>query len=291
MTDALPPGLAATYASICEALKDANFPVFPTRLGLALWPEADPAAGPPAIILSVPKSGTYFAEALFKRLGYYGVYVHAMDAVCNDWRFHEVARADEIGLTGNKPIAITVLSRLILPGQVIVSHCSRTPAIEAALAGFKKIYLYRDLREVFVSYAREHSESAIPAEEMPACVAEFCRDRGPEAKLVIEAVSSWRNAPDVMAIDFADLTSPDPACRERLAARFEDFIGWPRERVTAALAAVPDDPTPTKSSGPHSQVEGAWNSECEAWFRDNMAGTSVVPDRVCSGRSSTAAIR
>src|ERR1700719_544115 len=138
-----------------EAVAGKNFAVFLTRHGPSIWLLADPAARPPAIVLSVPKSGTYFVEALYKRMGYQGVFVHAMDTYCNDWRFHEMARAEELRLVGNRDIPVTTLSRLVLRGQILVSHCRRTAAIAAALRGFKKIYLYRDLRETFVSHARE----------------------------------------------------------------------------------------------------------------------------------------
>src|SRR6266567_2981901 len=137
----------AIRSEVEHALIDQQFPIFRTGHGPALWPVADPFVGPPAIVLSVPKSGTYFTEALYKRMGYQAVRVHAMDMYCNDWRFEEV--------TSLKNIPITILSRLVLPGQVILSHCGRDPSIVAALRSFKKIYLYRDLRETFVSHTRQ----------------------------------------------------------------------------------------------------------------------------------------
>jgi hypothetical protein len=278
-------GDLARYAScdagqgkLDEVLVDKNFPIFLTRYGPALWPVTDPAAGPPVIVLSVPKSGSFFTEALYKRMGYHGVWVHVMDGFCNDRRFEE--------WLGFKTIPVTALAPLVLPGQIIVSHCSRQPANAAALSGFKKIYLYRDLREVLVSHTRADGEDLIPAHEMPARVADFCRDRGEGLKSVIAAVSSWRNHPDVLAIDFADLTAANPCRQDALAARFEAFMGWPKALVIAALRAVPDDDTPTKTEGTRSTVAGAWDESSEAWFKQHMAGIEVAPDRVLGGRST-----
>jgi hypothetical protein len=229
------------------------------------------------IVLSIPKSGTYFAEALYKRMGYAGIYVHAMDGNCTDWRF---AGADPRPLktTSNKLVPITILTRFVLPGQIIVSHCSHSAAIEAALSGFKKIYLYRDLREIFVSKTREESPEPIPRGELAARVAEFCQTHGEGIKHMIEAVSGWRNNKHVLAVDFADLTSSDPRRRDQLAERFEAFMGWPKAAVIAALKGVPDDHTPTKSVGARSTLDGAWDEQCEAWFCVHMAGIRVVPD-------------
>ncbi len=53
---------------VAEAVSDNEFPIFLTKYGISLWPVADPSVGPPAIVLSVPKSGTYFTEALYRRM-------------------------------------------------------------------------------------------------------------------------------------------------------------------------------------------------------------------------------
>lgn len=131
----------AGEAKLDEALVDKNFPVFLTRYGPAIGPVTDPSVGPPAIVLSVPKSGTYFTEALYKRMGYSGVYVHAMAEGCNDVRFQGAAPRN-LQIAGDKAIPITILSRLVLPGQIIVSHCGHSAAIEAALSGFKEDLLF-----------------------------------------------------------------------------------------------------------------------------------------------------
>lgn len=273
--------MMAPFPGVADALCNTKFAIFVTQYGPAAWPETDPTAGPPVIVLSVPKSGTYFTEALFRRMGYTPIYVHALDERCDDWRFPE--------FKGTKHVPITILSRLVLPGQIIVSHCSRRPDIAAALGRFKKIYLYRDLREVFVSHARADAAAAIPAGELAARVAAFCRGSGAGLKSMIAAASTWRNDPDVLAIDFADLVSTQPERLEFMAARLERFMGWSRQPVVEALRAVPGDETPTRSEGDRSAVPGAWNDECEAWFAAHMSGVEVVPDRVLSGREPVSA--
>ena len=269
MSEAAPP---PAVDRLDVSLADQNFPVFLTKFGPALHPIADPRVGPPVIILSVPKSGTYFTEALYKRMGYQAVFVHAMNEFCNDWRF-----ADWGGL---KPIPVTALIPLVLPGQILVSHCGRTPEIEAALVGFKKIYLYRNLREVLVSHTRADADEPVAPDELPEQVARFCRDRGERLVPVIQGASLWRNCPDVLAIDFADLTAPAPARQAAVAGRFAAFMGWPAQQILAALQAVPGDETATKTPGGRSLVAGAWNEECEAWFQAHLASVEVRPDAV-----------
>lgn len=266
--------LDATAAKLDPALVDRNFPIFLTRLGPAVWPTTREDIGPPAIVVSVPKSGTYFAEALYKRMGYEAVRIHAMDTFCNDLRCEE--------LSGIKAVPMTALAPLILPGQIVVSHCSRTAAIEAALRRYKKIYLYRDLREVLVSHARAEAlasgEDPLMTEAMPSLVEQHCRERGEALKTVIIGASTWRNDPDVLAIDFAELTAADIDRQDALAARFQDFMGWPKAPVIAALRAVPEDDTPTRTWAAHSTVEGNWTAASEAWFQAHMAELEVRPD-------------
>jgi len=96
---------------------------------------------------------------------------------------------------------------------------------------------------------------------------------------VVAGVSEWRNEPDVLVIDFAELTAPDPIRQEGLAARFEAFMGWPRDAVVAALQAIPGDDTPTKSSGPHSSLNGIWDEACERWLCEHIGFAQLVPDR------------
>jgi hypothetical protein len=273
----LSPGTAHRAPALAEALVDTNFPIFWTQHGPALWPAFNPAAGVPVIVLSVPKSGTYFTEALYRRMGYRAVFVHAMDGVCNDWRFRGAER-DDTEMAGLKRVPITVLAQLLLPGQIIVSHCSRSPETEAALRGFKKVYLYRNLREVLISHARASSDEEIPAGQLATHVARFCRDRGRDLKAVILAAAGWRNQPDVLAVDFADLTTDEPDRRRRVAQRFAAFMDWPADDVVPALAAVPGDETPTKSEGGRSTVADGWDAACEAWFREHMEDVRLAPD-------------
>src|SRR5215469_15347957 len=119
MTDKAALTDCATSPELIAKLTETRFPVFFTVHGLALWPLTDSAAGPPAIVLSIPKSGTYFTEALYKRMGYSSVFVHALDRNCTDRRL----RPHNPTVGGNVPMPITLLSRLVLPGQIIVSHC------------------------------------------------------------------------------------------------------------------------------------------------------------------------
>lgn len=100
---------------------------------------------------------------------------------------------------------------------------------------------------------------------------------------MVETVSLWRNNKHVLAADFADLTSIDPRRREELAERFAAFMAWPKASVIAALQAVPDDDTPTKSGGTRSTLRGAWDDRCEAWFSQHMADVRVIPDAVLPG--------
>jgi hypothetical protein len=264
---------------ITDILADKGFPVFLTKYGPAIWPVTNPDVGPPVIVLSVPRSGTYFTEALYTRMGYNAVYVHAMDDFCNDTRFKPWGMRVKLKLKvgGIFDIPITLISRLVLPGQIVLSHCGRNLEIETALSCFKKIYLYRELREVIVSHSRAHNKHNMAVKKPQISTMEFCSLEGANLRNVIKAVSQWRNSSNVLAIDFADLTCVDPLRQQRLATRFGDFMGWPKASVLAALEAVPGDPTPTKSAGGHSVIEGAWDHNCEAWFRQHLGDVEVCP--------------
>ena len=134
-------------------IEKEKFPVFFVGGKPVLWPNYDNRLGNPVIILSIPKSGTYLTQALFKELGYSPLPVHAMTTYCTDIRF-KIQNNLDYEISGTYRLPIETISHLVLPGQVMVSHCGYSRDIVAALKKFKKVYLYRDLREVVLSTAK-----------------------------------------------------------------------------------------------------------------------------------------
>src|SRR5262249_33884417 len=155
------------------------------------------------------------------------VRIHAMGTFCNDLRFYSQPETlPELRIGGEYMVPIEALSPFLLPGQVMVSHCEYTLPIEVALKGFKKIYLYRDLREVFVSHARAENDHLERSGQKPISLLEFCQTRGNDLKEVITGVSKWRDHEEVLAVDFADLTSKDEPRRTQLCKKIADYMGW-----------------------------------------------------------------
>lgn len=143
------------------------------RREISLIPDRWAMAGPfsretdeskPRVVLnSVPKSGTYLLGKLATMLGLYDLNVHILDGAYWDYnrkgdlhKWKAVAGYTEFANPRLVQQPTHQALRRILPGQFAVAHIGRTSSTVDAIreTGLKQVFIYRDPRDVILSYVR-----------------------------------------------------------------------------------------------------------------------------------------
>ena len=177
-----------------------------------------------AFIITIPKSGTYLITRILANLGIVDCGVHIAIDNLQDNRF-----ADEkiLRVQPWKYIAwvpINVSTRLIDQGQFSFGHIPYSREAEYILQDFKKVFTFRELRDVIVSLLRYHDSrehnyakperlrpydafKAAPAgnEKFKAWYAMW----GKEYADLIRNMSPWKDLSDVFRVKFETLMGDD----------------------------------------------------------------------------------
>jgi len=232
---------------------------------LTLAPALDRVALRPLIINSIPKSGTYFAEAAAVLLGAVPLRLHLFAHFCHDYRGvpeDEMHRTPDARVIGAPAGAVAALMR---PGDVVVGHIDDPARLdEVAGAGVQLLHMVRDLREVLISlyyFKKTRVNPVSPADTAwrtlpPAAgfVAFLCR---------FEALDIAHIARMAEVI----LTRPEPVLRYEDAVRGIVPPGLPdalHAGLGAALQEVRGRPTATLSC--RNREEVLWSDAAEGFF-------------------------
>lgn len=260
----------------------AGLPV-PVYLLDARTPAAQPTAGAlphRVMVCSVPKAGTYFVGEALRRLGSVptGLHFSGDGRMLMDARFatREEAR-NEFGRLCHVVPPERVLP-LVRPGQHALSHLECTPRVRALLTGFKVVFVYRDLRDAFVSWMRFHRDTGRearwnhiwPAHPDPrGQLVAFLREAGGLFGAVCRAMLPWLADPAAFRVRFETLHGDDgPEAQERLCVALAAFLGHaaPPAAPAAVLPGLTAAQTLT-SSGARTRREGFWSDAAEDLFR------------------------
>jgi len=173
-----------------------------------------------AFILTIPKSGTYLITRILANLGFVDCGVHIANDNLQDNRF-----ADEKMLRVQPWkyivwVPIDVSTRLIDNGQFSFGHIPYSGEGERLLRDFKKVFTFRELRDVIVSLLRYHDSrehnyakperlrpydafKAAPAgnEKFKAWYAMW----GKEYADLIRSMFPWKDRNDVFRVKFETL--------------------------------------------------------------------------------------
>ena len=235
------------------------------------------AATAPVFVASIPKAGTYLAAELLSALGVRSARLHVDDGWASDfrdyrdgtpmWKYQfEMPVADALGL--------------VQPGQFAVGHLPCTPAVVRALDGFSRVFIFRELRHAFVSWAR-----FVIAERMDGDAAEAARtiaDGPGRVRWVLGRRSSgwlvptcremvgWRQEPGVLPLRYEDLAgSHGGAAQADTVAGLAKHLGLPADPSSLRDATQRSVGAKTLTwSGTPSTLATHWDAELEAWFRD-----------------------
>lgn len=142
-----------------ECLKEKNVPVFITKdLKPCAWYEMG-SSPYKVIICSIPKAGTYLFAKLLENIGLNFCRLHLWASGFSDYRFVSIREGRENYFKYSVEMPLNDSLKLISPGQFAVSHLECTLQTRHMLKEFKKIYIYRNIRDVIVSHMRFMSDT------------------------------------------------------------------------------------------------------------------------------------
>lgn len=236
------------------------------RLDLATGPDgrllAKAERGPwpaRAIVISLPKAGTYMLGRLLDRVGF----------VDSEWHVSEFLLTDYRGLSTEQKrgplfrdrvvhLPIGVSAGLVADGQFLVGHLPLTPYVRSSLTRFCKLFMYRNLVDAIFSRMRFRIDSG----REPRSIPWVSMQPGPaQAVAYLEAVGrqrlydglapllGWASEPGVVPIAYEQLTG-DRGDQERdsCVRRIAEALGVPCDQALHTFGSdVLGQPTPTLS--------------------------------------------
>ncbi len=251
---------------------------------------ANPRQGdrPPAAIISIPKAGTYMVGLLLERLGYHDSELHVSQTFLTDYRAMSVAEKRRPAFNEcNYALPIGASAQLIGDGQFLVGHLRAEDDARRALAGFKKVFLYRDLVDATISHlrfiidtGRAPPDAAWAAmEPSPVQALGFLGDFGDFLfNRAYRPLLGWLDEADVFAISFEEL-SGDRGLKHR-AARLRElggFLGGDEDLEALLASHVMGRETKTLSSG-RTRTEAYLDDAVRQAFRE--LGINTLHDRL-----------
>jgi Sulfotransferase domain len=226
------------------------------------------------IVVSIPKSGTYFVAELLKALGYRWTGMHLAETAYTDYSGSalEQARQDPGRFARSEPLSAS-LNR-IHSGEFAVGHLPFKDEIVEAARPFKRLFVTRDLRLALISYmrfmqstgrlgARHLAWYSIPDLRQRCQV--FLRTSAPYMlKRFYEGMVGWSKLADTLHVRFEDLTN-DAAAATRTIESVATYLGVPKCDAQEVLRTSLATETITKSDG-LTRLEDYWSAEAEARF-------------------------
>ncbi len=234
-------------------------------------------------ILTVPKSGTYLVAKVLENLGIVDCGVHIAVDHIQDNRF-----ADEKILRLEAwryfvPIPFKVSTRLIKNGQFSFGHIPYYPEGERLLGGFKKVFSFRELRDVIISLVRYYDsreqnyakperirlynnfrETPMGNEKFKAWYAMW----GKEFADLIRNMFPWKDRSDIFQVKFETLLGDDG--REAQLSLLRDLGGFLGLHITdVEIDKALNDSLGAETltfSGKRSSYAEWWNEELEDLF-------------------------
>jgi hypothetical protein len=262
-----------------DALSDRTIPLYPDVQGRLRFAEHGHEGTPPVCVISIPKSGTYQIGAMLGHLGLIDCEVHVSERSMQDYRGLPLENkwADHHSLTVHFPLCIS--AGCVGDGQFIVGHLCHDRLTEKELAPFCKVFAYRNLKDVLVSYMRfiEKREAAALAgqgwvglPDGPEKLQRYLQAAGEDFLARIRPMLGWLDRADCLRLRFETLNGDEGqaaqnALVQHLAAHVQAPIACTPEALIALTMATP---TLTKSAM-RSDWTRFWDERTERWFKDS----------------------
>jgi hypothetical protein len=229
---------------------------------------------------AMPKAGTYLLAEVLRQLGCEPTDLHLEHTVVWDYRQRtiEEIRADSFRYMVEMPLKQSL--GLIGSGQFAVGHIECGPETKRWLQGFKKILIYRDLRDALISQMRFQKDTnsggagmsawkCLP--EGPEQMAGYLRDESESRYMFakFQGMAVWQHDPDVLPLSFESIYGDQGREAQSLAIeRIREYLDAPPppDGSDDLMANVIGKPTRTWS-GRRSSREVYWNDDIEKLFR------------------------
>jgi hypothetical protein len=226
--------------------------------------------GPPVMINSIPKSGTYFLEAVLRHLGGVPFRVHLLSHICDDYRdtpeseMHRNPPMHRVAVPGG------AVAHLLRPGDVAVGHVLEAAELdEISRAGVRMLHCVRDLRGVLVSYFRFKKAKVAPicdedvawrALDDEAGFLQFLNFAAPRDIVLVAKMAEMIVTRKEPVLKFED------ALRGHVPADVAQLLGG--EEFAQALRVMRDKPTSTYSGGTVHYGQ-YWSEAAEVFFQSS----------------------
>ena len=227
----------------------------------------------PVIIVSVPKSGTYLFAELLSAVGVQNLDIHIAAYGFQDLRYS----SKEFAIFHSAEAMVMVPSEKVLPlvrpGQFLVSHFPCNQEIVQQLKGFKIIFTYRNLRDVFVSLMRwvAKKEGWERWPDGPPKMEYFLEKYGRHYLDNIRIMRDWVLQPHVLCLSFEEIQGDFGVFRQtQTVQRILDYlnISLPSGEIPAIVKKCLGKETVT-FSGKRSSRKDVWSDKVEQFFTDN----------------------
>lgn len=192
-------------------------------------------------IISFPKAGTYLVGRLVSQLGFIDLEIHVNEKGFDDYRGKTITQKQQEYLRYSIALPLDELKNFIHAGQFIVGHIPHSNYARNSLREFKKIFLYRDLRDVAVSHMRFLSKTgrggdsaAIWREraEDPDKLFLWFRTHGDQIFGMCNDMLNWKTGEEVLKIKFEDVCNKEHF--QRVVVEICNFlrVGIPSDMVS-----------------------------------------------------------
>ena len=223
------------------------------------------------IIISLPKAGTYLLSEIVKLMGFGPTSIHVSLDHIEDYRYASLKDANMV----RRFISIDTVVKLVTSGQFIAGHIPYCLQSKIVLKNYKKIFIYRNLRDLLVSALRSafvigwNDNNIIQIKNLDnkqKQLEKFLELEGLRRAEEMESISKWIDEDDVLKISFEEIYG-DYGLDKQMSAinSVSDFLGSPHlssENIDSILR------TETLTfSGERSNVIDYWNDKIESIFR------------------------
>lgn len=234
-------------------------------------------------ILTVPKSGTYLIAKVLENLGMVDCGVHIAIDHIQDNRFADEKVLKREAWKYYVPIPFKISTKLIKDGQFAFGHIPYYLEGEQMLHGFKKIFTFRELRDIIISLVRYYDSreqnyakperrrlydafkvTPMGNEKFKAWYAMW----GKEFADLIRNMFPWKDRGDVFRVKFETLMGDDG--RETQFSLLRGLGGFLELNLTDdMIEKALNDSLGVETltySGKRSSYEDWWNDELEELF-------------------------
>ncbi len=230
------------------------------------------------VVCSIPKAGTYLVAELLKQLGCVATNLHLSRHELSDYRSASVREMREEPERFTVPLDLAQALALVLPGQFAVGHLACDPDYLACLAGCKKLFVYRDLRDALVSFVRftaDTGRGGAPTEEWrslpdgPDKMLRALEQIGTSFFNMVTPMVAWLRQPDVLAVAFETLYGDDgPEAQRVVVEAVQAFLNIPGAVGDSAALVSGLLGAPTKTwSGKRTVRTTFWSDAVEERFQ------------------------